>query len=63
MLLEQEKIMQQMVKKHWGNGFCYWYGTTGKNVYWSYSFRIGKIGIVINRPSKITPLINIYEII
>lgn len=55
--------MYQVVKKHWENGFRYRDGATSKNAYWSYSFRIGKIGIIIKRPSKIAPLINIYEII
>ncbi|HNY51577.1 MAG TPA: hypothetical protein PLV50_12635 [Smithella sp.] len=55
--------MHQVVRKHWKNGFRYWHGATGKNAYWSYSFRIGKIGIIINRPSKIAPFINLYEII
>jgi len=55
--------MRQVLKKNGKNGFCYRYGTTGKNVYWSYSFRLGNVGIIINRPSKVAPLITIYEII
>jgi len=55
--------MYKIPKSHWKNGFSYQYGATGKKAYWSYSFKLGRFGIIICRPSRIVPFINIYELI
>lgn len=56
--------MDKVVKKHWKNGFNYQHEVTGvRKGFWSYSFRIGKYGIMISKPSKFVSFINIYELI
>ncbi len=56
--------MDKVVKKHWKSGFHYRYEVTGiKKGFWSYSFKLGRFGIMISKPSKVVSLINIYELI
>lgn len=63
-LFTMEIRMQRVAKKHWKNGLNYRYKIRGTRKYlWSCSFRLGRFGIMICKPSKIVPLVNFYEII
>ncbi len=47
--------MYHTSRKHWVNG---WHVRGGS--FWTLAFNIGKLGVMICKPSKDVPLINLY---
>jgi len=56
--------MYHTERKYWRNGFerrpYELHNCKVKTYFWSYTFHIGALGIMLCKPSKYVPLINLY---